>query len=87
MSILRTRMKFVVTALTVAVAALALTSNLHAAPGVSVFIEGGSASQNVLYDRATNLFAGGSFTSTGTGDITKTGERWRAPPERRQAAE
>ena len=32
--------------------------------------EGGSASESVLYDRATNLFAGGSFTSTGNGKST-----------------
>ena len=51
-----------------AVAALTFTSNLRAA--VSVFIEGGSASQSILFDRATNLFAGGSFTSTGTGSST-----------------
>ena len=49
-------------------AALAFTANLHAA--VNVFIEGGSASQSVLYDRATNLFAGGTFTATGTGSST-----------------
>jgi len=48
-------------ALGAAVAALAFTTNLHAA--VTVFVEGGSASQSVLYDRATNLFAGGTFTS------------------------
>jgi hypothetical protein len=34
---------------------------------VEVFLLGGSASQNVIYDRATNLFAGGSFTVTGGG--------------------
>jgi hypothetical protein len=34
---------------------------------VEVFLVGGSASQNVIYDRATNLFAGGSFTVTGGG--------------------
>lgn len=50
-------------ALSAAVAALAFTSNLQAA--VSVFIEGGSASQSVLYDRATNLFAGGTLTVSG----------------------
>ena len=54
-------------ALGAAIAALALTSSLQAAVPVSVFIEGGSASESVLYDRATNLFAGGTFTSTGTG--------------------
>jgi len=42
-------------------AGAALTPNLRA--DVSVFIEGGSASQSVLYDRATNLFAGGSLTN------------------------
>ena len=51
-----------------AVAALAFTANLHAA--VNVFIEGGSASQNLLYDRATNLFLnptypGGTLTVSG----------------------
>jgi hypothetical protein len=55
-------------ALGAAVVALAFTSNLRAQ--VSVFIEGGSASQSVLYDRATNLFAGGTFTATGTGSST-----------------
>ena len=50
-------------ALSAAVAALAFTSNLPAA--VSVFIEGGSASQSVIYDRATNLFAGGTLTVSG----------------------
>jgi hypothetical protein len=55
-------------ALSAAVAALAFTSHLQA--DVPVFIEGGSASQSVLYDRATNLFAGGTFTSTGTGSST-----------------
>lgn len=52
----------------IAFAGLSLIPNLHA--NVSVFLEGGSASQNVLYDRATNLFAGGTFTSTGTGSST-----------------
>lgn len=52
----------------IAFAGLALLPNLHA--DVSVFLEGGSASQNVLYDRATNLFAGGTFTATGTGSST-----------------
>src|SRR6202142_2108186 len=49
-------------------AGVAFTPNLRAA--VSVFVEGGSASQSVLFDRATNLFAGGSFTATGTGSST-----------------
>jgi hypothetical protein len=51
-----------------ALAGVAFAPNLRAA--VSVFVEGGSASQSVLYDRATNLFAGGSFTATGTGSST-----------------
>ena len=55
-------------ALSAAVAALAFIPNSHAA--VSVFVEGGSASQSVLYDRATNLFAGGSFTATGSAPST-----------------
>ena len=50
-------------ALSAAVAALAFTSHLQAA--VPVFIEGGSASQSVIYDRATNLFAGGTLTVSG----------------------
>jgi hypothetical protein len=49
-------------------AGVAFTPNLRAA--VSVFVEGGSASQSILFDRATNLFAGGSFTATGTGSST-----------------
>ena len=49
-------------------AGVAFAPNLRAA--VSVFVEGGSASQSVLFDRATNLFAGGSFTATGTGSST-----------------
>jgi len=55
-------------ALGLTLAGAAFTPSLHAT--VSVFVEGGSASQSVLYDRATNLFAGGSFTSTGTGSST-----------------
>jgi hypothetical protein len=55
-------------ALGAAAVALTITPNLRAA--VNVFVEGGSASQSVLYDRATNLFAGGTFTSTGTGSST-----------------
>jgi hypothetical protein len=58
--------KFLAVGLTLAGAAF--TPSLHA--NVSVFVEGGSASQSVLYDRATNLFAGGTFTSTGTGSST-----------------
>ncbi len=53
-----------------AVAGLALTAKLHA--DVSLFLEGGSASQSVLYNRATNLFAGGSFTTYPAGANSKT---------------
>jgi len=42
----------------------ALIITTHAA--TSVFIEGGSASSSVLYDRATNLFAGSTFTFHGS---------------------
>jgi hypothetical protein len=48
-----------------AFAGLALTPALRA--DVEVFLEGGSASQSVIYDRATNLFNGGAFTVTGGG--------------------
>ena len=48
-----------------AFAGLALTPTLRA--DVEVFLEGGSASQSVLYDRATNFFAGGSLTVVGGG--------------------
>ena len=66
MKILKLKKLFV--AAGVALAGLAFNSTLHA--DVSVFVEGGSASQSVLYDRATNLFAGGTFTATGTGSST-----------------
>lgn len=52
-----------------AFAGLAVTPTLRAT-GVEVFLVGGSASQNVIYDRATNLFAGGTFTVTGGGSST-----------------
>jgi hypothetical protein len=52
----------------ITLAGIASTTRLDAA--VTIFIEGGSASQSVLYDRATNLYAGGSFTSTGTASST-----------------
>lgn len=52
----------------VALGAVALAPGLRA--DVTVFVEGGSASQSVLFDRATNLFAGGSFTATGTASST-----------------
>ncbi len=55
-------------AIGIALAGLALTTNLQAQ--VNVLVEGGSASQSVIYDRATNLFAGGTFTVTGTGSST-----------------
>ena len=58
--------KLIVVGLTLA--GVAFTPNLRA--DVSVFLEGGSASQSVLYDRAANLFAGGSFTATGTASST-----------------
>jgi len=51
-----------------AFAGLALTPTLRA--NVEVFLEGGSASQNVIYDRATNFFAGGTFIVTGGGSST-----------------
>src|ERR1035441_7529695 len=54
--------------LSAAVAALALTAKLHA--DVPVFIEGGSASQSVIYDRTTNLFAGGTLTVSGAASST-----------------
>ncbi|SPE62339.1 exported hypothetical protein [Verrucomicrobia bacterium] len=44
--------------LVASVAFLALTSNSRA--NVEVFFAGGNASQNVLYDRVTNIFGGGS---------------------------
>ena len=47
----------------------AFTPDLRA--DVTVFLEGGSASQSILYDRATNLFAGGSLTTViGSGSAT-----------------
>jgi hypothetical protein len=56
--------KFIVAGL--AFAGLALTPTLRA--NVEVFLEGGSASQSVIYDRATNFFAGGTgFTVQGGG--------------------
>ena len=48
-----------------ALAGLALTPDLRA--NVEVFLVGGSASQSVIYDRATNFFAGGTLTVTGGG--------------------
>jgi hypothetical protein len=48
-----------------AVAGLALTPQLRA--NVEVFLVGGSASQNVIYDRATNFFSGGTLTVKGGG--------------------
>jgi phosphate transport system substrate-binding protein len=46
----------------IALAGLALAPNSRAQ--VNIFIEGGSASQSVLLDRATNLYDGGTFTET-----------------------
>ncbi len=48
-----------------ALASLALTPTLRA--NVEVFLVGGSASQNVIYDRATNFFNGGTLTVKGGG--------------------
>jgi hypothetical protein len=48
----------------IALAGLALTPSSRA--DVTVNVEGGSASSTVLYDRATNLFAGNSFTFHGS---------------------
>jgi hypothetical protein len=48
-----------------ALAGLALTTSLQAQ--VEVFLVGGSASQSVIYNRATNLFAGNPFTVQGGG--------------------
>ena len=55
--------KFIVAGL--ALASLTFTPALRA--DVEVFLVGGSASQSVIYDRATNLFAGGTLTVTGGG--------------------
>ena len=59
-----------------AFAGLALAPELRAQTGI--FIEGGSASQNVLYDRATNFFTanGGTLTSV-TGGGSKTVSRFQ----------
>jgi hypothetical protein len=54
----------IVLAVGVALAGLALTPSSHAQ--VTVNVEGGSASSTVLFDRATNLFAGGTFTVNGS---------------------
>ena len=55
-------------ALGLTLASAAYTPTLHAtAVPVEVFIEGGSASSSVLFDRATNFFNGGSFTATYSG--------------------
>lgn len=48
-----------------AFAGLTAAPALHA--DVEVFILGGSASESVLYDRATNLFSGGTLTVKGGG--------------------
>jgi len=54
----------IVLAAGVALAGLALTPSSHAQ--VTVNVEGGSASSTVIFDRATNLFAGGSFSVNGS---------------------
>ncbi len=48
-----------------AFASLAITPHLRA--NVEVFLVGGSASQSVIYDRATNFFNGGTLTVKGGG--------------------
>jgi hypothetical protein len=48
-----------------ALAALTAAPALHA--NVEVFLVGGSASESVIYDRATNLFNGGTLTVKGGG--------------------
>ena len=48
----------------IVLAGLALTPSSPAQ--VTVNLEGGSASSTVIYDRATNLFAGGSFSVNGS---------------------
>jgi hypothetical protein len=53
---------------TLALASLALTPTLRA--NVEVFLVGGSASQSVIYDRATNFFSGGTLTVKGGGSST-----------------
>ena len=58
------KLKKIILAAGVALAGLALTPSSHAQ--VTVNIEGGSASSTVLFDRATNLFAGGGFSVNGS---------------------
>jgi hypothetical protein len=55
--------KFIAVGLTLAGA----TIIPNAQANVQVFLVGGSASQSVIYDRATNLFNGGTFTVKGGG--------------------
>lgn len=52
-------------ALGLTLAAVSYAPSLQA--NVTNYIEGGSASRLLLYDRATNFYAGGTFTSTGSG--------------------
>ncbi|MGA2179162.1 MAG: hypothetical protein ABSH15_06230 [Verrucomicrobiota bacterium] len=58
------KLKKIILAAGVALAGLALTPSSHAQ--VTVNIEGGSASSTVLFDRATNVFAGGAFSVNGS---------------------
>ena len=52
-------------ALGLTLAGAALTPSLHANTPTEIFIEGGSASSSVLFDRATNFYNGGTgFTAT-----------------------
>jgi len=50
-------------ALGLALAGAAFTPSLHANTPTEIFIEGGSASSSVLFDRATNFYNGGTLTS------------------------
>jgi hypothetical protein len=63
---LSNRKKLILTGL--ALANLVLTPAVRA--NVEVFLEGGSASQSVIYDRATNFFSGGTLTVKGGGSST-----------------
>jgi len=59
-----TKLKKLFVAAGIALAGLAFTPSSPAQ--VTVNLEGGSASSTVIFDRATNLFAGGSFSVNGS---------------------
>jgi hypothetical protein len=59
------RIKKIITIAALAFIGLAFVPGLRA--NVEVFLVGGSASQSVIYDRATNFFNGGTLTVTGGG--------------------